>query len=470
VAGLADAATDRVSVAQAPALTTWSICAWIKPAASASFQPIVRVEAGGGTAMVFGLKGLTPSLYSAASTTGINGSALTIGQYVFVAATRNGTAAALYWGTNPGSLSKVTGTVNSTGTPDTWTVWGRSPSDGSEWFSGTVDYLRTWAGTVLTDAEVAAEGASATVVKAGTWGNWPFGDNGSGGVSLSDISGNARHLTAGSTPLTLVADVSLSTTINGSGTATAQLGVSAGSGGVRVSGSGAATAQQGAGAGTGAALVQGVGAATAQLGSAAGSAGTLVQGSGAAVASPAAAAGTAGALVTGTGATSVQQGAGAGASAVLVTGSGSATAPPATSSGSSGSLIPIEGSGAAVTAPAAASGAGAVVVSGSGAAAALPATSTGVLGAVVGGDGAASAAGAAATGTGQAIITATGTAVAPAAVSAGAPPEPGSLLLEVGEGRQVAWLLAGEPEDDVVAAAGAPASVSWLVVGDGAPA
>jgi len=209
VAGLADAATDRVSIAQAPALTAWSVCAWVKPAASASFQPIVRVEAGGGTAMVFGMKGLTPSLYSAASTTGINGTAQSIGTYVFMAAVRNGTTATLYWGTNPGSLSSVSGTVNSSGTPDTWTVFGRSPSDGSEWFSGTVDYLRTWGATMLTAGEVAAEAASATAVKAGTWGNWPFGDNGSGGVSLNDVSGNARHLTAGSTPLTLVSDVSL---------------------------------------------------------------------------------------------------------------------------------------------------------------------------------------------------------------------------------------------------------------------
>lgn len=209
MAGLADAATDRCSVASAPALGTWSVCAWIKPTSSASFSPIVRVEAGGGTAMVFGLKSLAPSLYSAASTTGINGTSIGTGTYTFVAATRNGTTAALYWGTNPGSLTKVTGTVNSAGTPDTWTVWGRSPSDGSEWFPGVIAHLRTWAATVLTDAEVAAEGAASAPVKAGTWGVWPFGDNGSGGVSLNDTSGNARHLTAGTTPLTLVADPSL---------------------------------------------------------------------------------------------------------------------------------------------------------------------------------------------------------------------------------------------------------------------
>lgn len=209
MAGLADAATDRVSVAQAPSLGAFSICAWIKLAASASFSPIVRVEAGGGTALVFGMKSLTPSLYSAASTTGVVGPAISLNTYTFVCATRNGTAGAVYQGTNPGSLTKTTATVNSTGTPDTWTVFGRSPSDGSEWFSGTVDYLRSWGATVLSDAEVAAEAAATAPVKAGTWGVWPFGNNGSGGVSLNDTSGNARHLAAGSTALTLVADVSL---------------------------------------------------------------------------------------------------------------------------------------------------------------------------------------------------------------------------------------------------------------------
>jgi hypothetical protein len=207
MAGLADAATDRVSVASAPSLATWSVCCWAKVAASASFSPMVRVEAAGGTAMVFGFKSLTPSLYSAASTTGINGTAVTLGAYVFIGATRNGTTCALYQGVVGGaSLTKVTGTVNSSGTPDTWTAYGRSPSDGSEWFSGTQSLLRTWGAAVLTDVEMDVEFKSATAVKTGAWGNWPLGNNGSGGVSLLDISGNARHLVAGSTPLTLSAD------------------------------------------------------------------------------------------------------------------------------------------------------------------------------------------------------------------------------------------------------------------------
>lgn len=215
MAGLADAATDRVSINQAPALGAWSVCAWVKLATNASFSPIVRVEAGGGTAMVFGFKNLTPSLYSASSPAGIVGPGTTLNQYVFVAATRNGTAGALYQGTDPASLTKTTGTVNSAGTPDTWTVFSRSPSDGSEWFSGIIAYLRTWGTTVLTDAEVAAEGAATAPVKAGTWGVWPFGNNGSGGVSLNDTSGNARHLTAGSTLLSLATDPTLTTTWNG---------------------------------------------------------------------------------------------------------------------------------------------------------------------------------------------------------------------------------------------------------------
>ncbi|MEV4053051.1 LamG-like jellyroll fold domain-containing protein [Amycolatopsis sp. NPDC049688] len=372
MAGLADAATDRVSINQAPALGTWSVCAWVKPTASASFSPIVRVEAGGGTAMVFGMKSLAPSLYSAASATGINGTAQTLNQYVFVGATRNGTAAALYWGTNPASLSKVTGTVNSSGTPDTWTVFGRSPSDGSEWFAGVVDYLRTWAATVLTDAEMAAEAAATAPVKAGAWGVWPFGDNGSGGVSLNDTSGNARHLVAGSTPLSLVADVSLTPTITGTGAAVAPAVAVAGTGAVTVSGTGTTTAPSVVAAGTSAVRVAGSGAANAPPAAAAGTGGAVVTGSGAALAPPVAASGQGSAVVAGQGAPTAPPTTAAGTGAVVVAGTGAATAPPVVAAGTGTLGTTITGSGAAVAPPVVASGAGRVVITGVGTAMAPP--------------------------------------------------------------------------------------------------
>jgi hypothetical protein len=212
MAATSDAATDRVSRATAPSLASVTVCAWVKVNAThagALFHPIMRVEASGGSAMIFGFKGTngrTPSLYSGSSTTGINGTEVSLSTYVFMLATMSAGSAQLFQGTVPGSLTKVTGTVNTTGTPDTVTVFSRSPSDGSEWLEGTIAGLRMWT-AVLSDAEAAAESQSLTAVRSSNlWAQWPFA-----AASLSDTSGNARNLTAGSTALAADTDPVLAT-------------------------------------------------------------------------------------------------------------------------------------------------------------------------------------------------------------------------------------------------------------------
>jgi hypothetical protein len=305
VAARSDAATDRVSRTTAPSLASVTVCAWVKIGATHAgnlFHPIMRVEASGGSAMIFGFKGTngrTPSLYSGSSTTGISGTEVALATYVFVAATMAAGAAQLFQGTTPGSVSKVTGTVNTTGTPDTITVFGRSPSDGTEWLEGTLAGVRMWT-AVLSDAEIAAESLSLTAVRtSGLWASWPFA-----AAALTDASGNSRPLTAGSTGLSSDTDPTLSTDITGSGALTAPAAVASGTGTVTVAGTGSATAPKAVAAGTGTVAVTGVGAATAPPAVAAGAGGGLapIEGVGALVAPAARVNGTGQVVVTGVGA------------------------------------------------------------------------------------------------------------------------------------------------------------------------
>jgi hypothetical protein len=217
MAATSDVATDRVARTTAPSLASVTVCAWAKVNAVHAgnlFHPIMRVEASGGSAMIFGFKGTngrTPSLYSGSSTTGISGTEISLSTYVFMLATMSAGSAQLFQGSTPGTLSKVTGTVNTTGTPDTVTIFSRSPSDGSEWLEGTLYGVRLWTG-VLSDAEATAESLIAPSVStpaartSGLWGSWPFI-----GAALTDVSGNGRNLTAGSTALTADTDPVLST-------------------------------------------------------------------------------------------------------------------------------------------------------------------------------------------------------------------------------------------------------------------
>ena len=202
-----DAATDRVTRASAPSMAAITFCGWfqINAASAGSFNPIVRFHtaSGDGTSWIVGFKGAngrTPSVYSPSNTGGINAAEQALNTYVFLAATLSGTSAALHYRNVGGSMTKVTGTVAAAGTPDRITFFGRSAADGSEWLNGTESLVRLWT-SVLTDSEILAESNSATAVKAGAWGNWPFA-----AASLADVSGNARDLTAGSTALASAAD------------------------------------------------------------------------------------------------------------------------------------------------------------------------------------------------------------------------------------------------------------------------
>ncbi|UKD55170.1 LamG domain-containing protein [Amycolatopsis sp. FU40] len=230
MAARSDAATDRVSLSSAPSPTAWTIGGWaqIVSAAASSFNPSIRLHSGSGgnTAWILGFKGSNGrnvAVYSASNPSGLIGAEIALNTWVYIAATLGAAGAcSFYYGTTPGSLTKITGTVASGVTPDGLTFFGRSPSDGSEWLNGALAYWRIWT-AVLTDAEIAAESQSATPVRTGAWASWDFA-----AAALTDGSGNSRTLAAGTTPLAADTDPPLGGTQNATLTATATAQASVG--------------------------------------------------------------------------------------------------------------------------------------------------------------------------------------------------------------------------------------------------
>jgi hypothetical protein len=124
------------------------------------------------------------------------------------------------------STNVVTGQVSGGSAPDGLTLFGRSSGDATEWFNGGLAYVRVWS-AVLSQAEIEAEWASSTIVRtSGVWANWPLL------TDLTDISGNGRNLTAGTTALSTEDDPPLGSTVTGTGSA-AFGGLTASASGVR---------------------------------------------------------------------------------------------------------------------------------------------------------------------------------------------------------------------------------------------
>ncbi|MFI6302188.1 hypothetical protein ACIBCH_09975 [Amycolatopsis thailandensis] len=309
-------------------MATITIAGWakIEAASGGSFNPIARfhINSGDSSSWIVGFKGTngrTPSVYSPGNSTGISAAEQTLSTYVYVAATLSGTSAQLLYGNTPGSLTKVTGTVAASGTPDRITFFGRSAADGSEWLNGTLAYWRIWT-AVLSDSEIAAESQSADPVRtSGLWADWDFA-----AAALTDSSGNGRNLTAGSTALASATDPTVGTPTQ-SGTATITLGATgtqtrtattSGTAGLTLDATGAATTQRTAAGtagitldatGAGSHTAAGTGSATLGLGAigthariaaTSGSAGLALDGSGTAL-HVATAAGTAGLTLVATG-------------------------------------------------------------------------------------------------------------------------------------------------------------------------
>jgi hypothetical protein len=418
LAARSDAATDRVSLASAPAVASGlSMIVWVKIVVDRDdFSTICRFHqsSGGNTAITLGMKsnGTQPALFSPGNTGGVTGTDLVVGTWTCVGFAVNASGVgALYRGTTPGTLTKFTGTVPISQTPDGMTFFGRSPSDATEWLNGSLAYARAWAGQ-LSDAEMAAESASATAVKtSGLFDHWAYA-----AAALTGVNGHT--LSAGTTALSADTDPVLGTDINGTGALTAPPAVASGTGTVVVSATGAATAPKATAAGTAGVVVFGSGAAVAPLAQAIGSASVVVTGSGALTAPPGAAAGAGTVAVGGPGALLAPAAAVSGTASVIVTATGDLVAPRGVVAGTGEPTPAIEGTGALVAPAPVVVGSGSVVVAGAGA---LTAPSPTVAGTatvvdVRHADGALVAPAAVLSGVGHVVVTGVGALVAPAAV------------------------------------------------------
>lgn len=123
-----------------------------------------------------------------------NATNLVVGEWRRVAVSRTAAGAAvLYVATPTGSVEVDSGSVG-TNSPAGITIGGRDTADATEWFNGRAAYFRVF-DSILTQAQIVAEwAATAAVVPA--WADWPLD------TDLLDISGNGRHLSAGSTATT----------------------------------------------------------------------------------------------------------------------------------------------------------------------------------------------------------------------------------------------------------------------------
>ncbi|GAA2673847.1 hypothetical protein GCM10010400_39970 [Streptomyces aculeolatus] len=246
----ADAATDRVSYTAAPPpapATAFTAVFWARLRADLdTFSTMMRLHSSSGAStavtITTGSSGTTPIVVSPGNTGGIIGAdALAVDTWRMLAVTVGGTGATdgrIYTRAVGGSTNVVTGQVTGGATPDGITLFGRSIGEAGEWFNGGLAYVRVWS-AVLSQSEIEAEWASATIVRtAGVWANWPML------TGITDVSGNGRNLTAGSTALTSEDDPPIASTITG--TAEAAFGaLGATAGGVRRVNGGAAAAYGG---------------------------------------------------------------------------------------------------------------------------------------------------------------------------------------------------------------------------------
>lgn len=241
-----DAASDRVSRASAPdPVAGITFTCWFRIDTDRDdFSTLMRLHAGGGGSTTLtigtGAGGVVMQVFSAGGS--VASAPAVVGDWYRVAYTITGTSVVLYLADEDGATSVFSGTVTPGATPDGLTIAGRSVGDADEPFTGTLAYPRLWTGTVSNQTEVEAEWASAIPVRtSGLWADWPVDED------LLDASGNARHLSAGTTAVTFVEGPPLAVDVTG--TATGQGGGTGTATGIRE----AAGQATGAGGGTGAA-------------------------------------------------------------------------------------------------------------------------------------------------------------------------------------------------------------------------
>lgn len=155
--------------------------------------------AGGTTSASIALSssdGTTLAVFTPAGTI-TTGASLTVGIWCRIAYTLTTAGSGTIY-VHPAGGSLASNTASGTTTQrDVISIGGR-PDDGAAWFNGRMAHTRVWS-AVLNQTEIQAEWASTTPVRtSGLWASWPL----TNASTLTDQSGNARTLTAGSTSVT----------------------------------------------------------------------------------------------------------------------------------------------------------------------------------------------------------------------------------------------------------------------------
>jgi len=187
--------SDQVTRASPPSVAAgFTLLGWVRVRVDRDdFSTIGRISSGGGTIATWATEtdGTSGPNYFTGGGSVSNSTGLPVDAWRKVAISCTGTTAKSYV-QDPGNATEVdSGTVSSAGTPDLLALGGRGAGDTSEWLNGNLAYIRLFA-TELTQAQIEAEWQSPTAVLS-AWADWPLS------TDLLDISGNGRHLTAGST-------------------------------------------------------------------------------------------------------------------------------------------------------------------------------------------------------------------------------------------------------------------------------
>lgn len=220
-------ASDRVSYTDSPPpdpATAFTTTFWARLREDRDdFSTLMRLHSSSGSSTRVTITttggGVTVAVASAGNPSGIQGvDILEVDEWRMFAVTVGGTGETdgkIYTKVIDGSTNVTSGEVSGGSTATGLTLFGRSASDDTEWFNGGLAYVRIWS-AVLTQEEIESEWASSTAVRSDDlWASWPLSDD------INDVSGNDRHLTAGTTALTTEDDPPLgeSDTVTGSAAA-----------------------------------------------------------------------------------------------------------------------------------------------------------------------------------------------------------------------------------------------------------
>lgn len=226
----ADETTDRASYTATPPpdpATAFTATFWARLRVDRDdFSTMMRLHSSSGSTtrvtLATNSSGTVPAIFSPGNTGGVIGSdALVVDEWRMIAISVAGTGAtdgAIYTRVIDGDTHVTTGAVTGGAVPDGITLFGRSVSDASEWFNGSLAHFRVWSAE-LTQEEIEAEWNSTTPVRtADLWAAWPLSED------LNDTSGNNRHLSAGVTPLTVEDDPPIQEAVNVEGSGAAAFG------------------------------------------------------------------------------------------------------------------------------------------------------------------------------------------------------------------------------------------------------